>query len=270
MSGDGESACPDAFVALAETLADAARPVAMRYFRRRLDIEAKDDLSPVTIADREAEAAMRALIEEAYPAHGILGEEHGSVRTDAEYVWVLDPIDGTQSFVTGKPLFGTLIALARNGRPILGVMDMPALAERWVGAAGRTTTFDGAPASVRACSELADAWLYATSPQMFPPGDFEAFEGLRQQCRRAIYGAECYAYGLLAGGHVDLVVESTMQPYDYAALVPIVEGAGGVISDWNGRPLTLASDGRVIAAGDAGLHALAGRALVGDDAFTSG
>ena len=270
MNDGGDDPCPDAFVALAETLADAARPIAMRYFRSRLAVEAKDDLSPVTIADREAEAAMRALIEDAYPAHGILGEEHGSARIDAEYVWVLDPIDGTQSFVTGKPLFGTLIALARGGRPILGVMDVPALGERWVGAAGRATTFDDAAVSVRVCPDLADAWLYATSPHMFPAGDFQAFEGLRKQCRRTVYGAECYAYGLLAGGHVDLVVESTMQPYDYAALVPIVEGAGGVISDWNGRPLTLASDGRVLAAGDPGLHALAGRALIGDAAFTSG
>ena len=269
-SAGGEGLCPDEFVAFAEALADAVRPIALRHFRSGLAIDSKDDASPVTIADRDAETAMRALIEDAYPEHGILGEEHGRVRTDAELVWVLDPIDGTQSFVTGKPLFGTLIALARAGRPILGVMDMPALGERFVGVAGRKTTFDGETAAARPCAGLADAWLYATSPQMFPPGDFEAFEGLRQQCRRTIYGAECYAYGLLAAGHVDLVVESTMQPYDYAALVPIVEGAGGTITDWTGSPLTLKSDGRVLAAGDAGLHTLAGRALVGDGAFTTG
>jgi inositol-phosphate phosphatase/L-galactose 1-phosphate phosphatase/histidinol-phosphatase len=270
---DGEAgdlaSSPDEFIALAKALADAARPIALKHFRSPLAIDSKADDSPVTIADRDTEAAMRTLIEATFPDHGILGEEHGSERTDAEYVWVLDPIDGTQSFATGKPLFGTLIALARHGRPILGVIDMPALGERFIGIAGQHTVFDGAAISTRRCANLADAWLYATSPQMFPTGDFEAFEGLRKSCRRAIYGGECYAYGLLAAGHVDLVVESTMQPYDYAALVPIVEGAGGVISDWNGRPLTLASDGRVLAAGDAALHTLAGRALVGDAQFTA-
>ena len=252
-----------AFADVAGRLADAAARIAMKYFRRDLAVDDKTDRSPVTGADREAEAAMRDILGAAFPEHGIYGEEHGKVRIDAEYVWVLDPIDGTQSFVTGKPLFGTLIALTRRGVPVLGVMDAPALNERWVGIEGRPTTFNGAPARVRGCAELSQAWLYATSPQMFPGGDFDAFERLRARVRRAVYGAECYAYGLLASGHVDLVAEATMQPYDFLALAPIVTGAGGVITDWSGEPLTLGSGDRVLAAGDARIHGAALEVLAG-------
>ena len=252
-----------AFADVAGRLADTAAAIAMKYFRRDLAVDDKTDLSPVTGADREAEAAMRDILGAAFPEHGIYGEEMGKVRIDAEYVWVLDPIDGTQSFVTGKPLFGTLIALTRLGVPVLGAMDAPALNERWVGIEGRPTTFNGAPARVRGCAELGQAWLYATSPQMFPGGDFDAFERLRARVRRAVYGAECYAYGLLASGHVDLVAEATMQPYDFLALAPIVAGAGGVITDWRGDPLTLGSGGRVLAAGDARIHGAALEVLAG-------
>ncbi len=252
-----------AFADLAGRLADAAAAIVMKYFRQDLAVDQKTDQSPVTGADREAEAAMRAIIRDTFPDHGIYGEEHGKDRIDAEYVWVLDPIDGTQSFVTGKPLFGTLVALTRRGVPVLGVMDAPALKERWVGIAGRPTTFNGAPVRVRGCAELGHAWLYATSPQMFPGGDFDAFERLRARVRRAVYGAECYAYGLLASGHVDLVAEATMQPYDFLALAPIVTGAGGVIPDWRGETLNLGSGGRVLAAGDARIHAAALEVLAG-------
>jgi len=269
MSGAPSSAPPeadaDALLGLALRLADAAAPVAMSYFRQPLGIDAKADASPVTAADREAEAAMRRLIGEAHPEHGIYGEEQGQEHLEAEYVWVLDPIDGTQSFVTGKPLFGILIALLRHGVPVIGVMDAPALKERWIGCAGRPTTFNGRPARVRPCARLAEAWLYATSPHMFPGADFTAFERLRRGTRRAIYGAECLAYGLLANGTVDLVVESTMKPYDYMALVPIVTGAGGLITDWRGDALGLESDGRVLAAGDERLHRAA-MAVLGDGA----
>ncbi len=254
----------DTWTALAERLADAARPIALTYFRGDLDIEAKADMTPVTVADREAEAAMRALIEDAFPDHGIFGEEFGTVRPDAEHLWVLDPIDGTKSFVTGKPLFGTLIALLHRGRPVVGVIDAPALGERWVGAAGRATTFNGRPVRARPCTDLARAWLYATSPHMFEPDDVAAFERLRRRAHQAVYGADCYAYGLLAAGFVDLVAEAGMQPYDYCALVPVVEGAGGVITDWRGGPLTIGSDGRVLAAGDAAVHAAALQALAAD------
>ncbi len=175
-----------AFVRHAEAMADAVRPVVLRYFADPVLFETKADASPVTAADREAEATMRRLIEAAWPTHGILGEEFGADRIDAALVWVLDPIDGTKSFVTGKPLFGTLIALLRDGRPIVGVIDMPALDERWVGAEGRVTTFNGRPVRVRACRELECAWLYSTSPRMFTGTDADAFERLTGAllCRR--------------------------------------------------------------------------------------
>lgn len=251
------------FAGLAQDLADAARPVVLRHFRSGVDFEIKADTTPVTMADREAEAAMRRMIEAACPDHGILGEEHGAKATDAAFVWVLDPIDGTKSFVTGKPLFGTLIALLHQGRPVVGVIDMPALDERWVGVAGRPTLYNGKPARVRGCDRLAAAWLYATSPQMFEGADALAFDRLRANCYAAVYGADCYAYGLLSCGWVDLVCEASTQPYDYCALVPVIEGAGGTITDWQGKPLGLSSDGRILAAGDLALHAAAQRALAG-------
>lgn len=244
----------DAFVHRAEAMADAVRPVVLKYFADPVAFQRKADASPVTAADREAEAVMRRTIEAEWPDHGILGEEYGADRTDAAFVWVLDPIDGTKSFVTGKPLFGTLIALTRDGVPILGIIDMPALGQRWVGAEDRPTTFNGEPVGVRACPALADAWLYATSPQMFEGDAFDAFERLRRRCYAAVYGADLYAYGLVARGRVDLVCEASLKPYDYCAVVPVVQGAGGVITDWQGGRLELTSGGRVLAAGDRRAH----------------
>ena len=246
---------PEAFVDLAGKLADAAGPILRRHFRSGAAIEFKENDSPVSNADRDAEAAMRAIIAAECPDHGILGEELGGERTDAEYVWVLDPLDGTACFVTGKPTFGILVSLAHGGRPVIGILDQPFLNERWVGVAGRPTLYNGKPARTRSCAAIDAAWLYTTSPHIFPGDDFAAFERVRTRARRTVYGAECYAYGLLALGLVDLIVESTMQPHDFCALVPLVEGAGGVISDWQGQPLGLHSDGRVLAAGDSRLQA---------------
>ncbi len=247
----------DAFLNLASHLADVGGVIARKHFRSDVDIVDKADLSPVTVADLEIEAAMRPLIEEAFPEHGIFGEEHGKTRIDAEYVWVLDPIDGTQGFVTGKPLFGSLIALALNGKPVVGVIDAPATGERWIGAVKQPTTFDGQEVRSRKCRTLADAWLYATSPHMFEGESLAAFERLRGQVKKTNYGADCYAYGLLANGSVDLVCEASLQPYDFMALVPVIEGAGGVITDWEGRALGISSGDRVLAAGDATVHAAA-------------
>ncbi len=245
---------PARFLPLAERLADAAGVIARRHFRTRLAIDTKADKTPVTIADREAETAMRALLAEAVPEHGILGEEHCAERLDADYVWVLDPIDGTQGFATGKPLFGILVALTHKGRPVLGVIDHPALGERWTGAEGVPTLYNGKPAERRTCDALAQAWMYATSPHMFDAETFPRFESLRKNCLRALYGADCYAYGLLASGHVDLVVEAALKPYDFCALVPVIAGAGGIVTDWDGQELSIASSGRVVAAGDARRH----------------
>ena len=253
-----EPSCPDAFVQLAQTLADRARAITGRYFRGAFEVEQKPDLSPVTVADRETETALRAMIAEAFPEHGILGEEQGADRADADHLWVLDPIDGTKRFTTGHAQFGTLIALLHRGRPILGVIDMPQMDERWLGAAGRPTSHRDRrgtrTARTRDCQELGAATLYTTAPQMFEGADFEAFERLRETVRTPLYGGECYSYGLLASGFNDLVVEADMDPYDYLSHVTVVEGAGGLITDWQGRPLGLDSDGRVLAAGNAALH----------------
>ncbi len=242
---------------LAERLADAARPVIRRYFRTPLAIDDKSDDSPVTIADREAETVMRALIREAFPDHGIIGEEHGRERADADFVWVLDPIDGTKAFITGKPSFGTLVALAWRGRPVLGLIDQAITDERWLGACGRPTTLNGQQVRVRPCGELADAYAYTTGPDYFDGATRPAWERIAGRVKSARYGADCYAYALLATGCVDLVVEAGLKPYDYAALVPVIENAGGVVTDWTGAALDIWSDGRVCAAGDARLHAQA-------------
>jgi inositol-phosphate phosphatase/L-galactose 1-phosphate phosphatase/histidinol-phosphatase len=247
--------CPSEFIALAERLADAARPVIRKYFRTPVSVDDKADASPVTIADREAEQVMRTLINSAFPGHGILGEEHGRENCDAEFVWVLDPIDGTKAFITGKPSFGTLIALARHGRPILGIIDQAITDERWLGAAGRPSTLNGRPVAVRACPDLAHAYAYTTGPEYFDDATLPAWERVRARVKQPRYGCDCYAYALVATGFVDLVVEAGLKPYDYAALAPVIEGAGGICTDWAGQPLTLDSDGRICAAGDRRVHA---------------
>ena len=258
MSAEGAASYLD----LAIRLADTAAPIALNYFRTPMDIEAKPDASPVTIADKEIETALRAVLQETVPDHGILGEEFGADRLDAEYVWVIDPIDGTRSFSIGKPLFGTLIGLLHHGVPVLGIIDNPAIGERWVGIKGKPTTFNGDPATVRPCPDIAQAWMTSTTPHMFTDsGDIEAFENLKTKVRHTIYGCDCNAYGFLASGFLDLVCEANLKPYDYIALVPVVEGAGGVITDWHGKALGLDSDGRVIAAGDQKSHAAALAAL---------
>jgi inositol-phosphate phosphatase / L-galactose 1-phosphate phosphatase / histidinol-phosphatase len=247
----------DTFLALALHLADAAGEVIRPYFRKPLAVSDKPDLTPVTVADRAAEETMRALIEAHFPKHGILGEEFGRVREDAEFVWTLDPIDGTKSFISGIPLFGTLIALTRAGHPILGIIDQPVSRERWVGAAGRPTTLNGAAIRCRACPTLAAATLFATTPDMFKGEDAACFARVSAAVKLTRFGADCYAYGLVATGFVDLVLEASLKPYDFCAMVPIVEGAGGVATDWRGESLDLASDGRILVAGDRRLHGAA-------------
>lgn len=253
--------CPPEFVALAHRLADAARPVVRHYFRTPVSVDTKKDSSPVTIADREVETAMRAIIKETFPGHGILGEEHGTENGGAEYVWVLDPIDGTMAFITGKPSFGTLIALARDGVPILGVVDQAILDERWIGGDGHPTTLNGQPACVRPCDDLSKAYAYTTGPEFFDAATLPAWTRIAARVRQPRYGCDCYAYALLTSGFVDLVVEAGLKPYDYSALAPVIANAGGTVTDWAGQPLTITSDGRVCAAGDARLHAQALRVL---------
>lgn len=259
----------DTFTAVAHKVADTAALITSKYFRTHFDVDIKSDSSPVTIADRRAERAMRETIESSMPSHCIFGEEEGfqygkkSDDDGRDYMWVIDPIDGTKSFITGKPVFGTLIALLYRGVPILGILDQPIQKERWVGIRGRRTTLNGQEISTRKCNDLSCAYLYATTPHMFDGKTEIAFNALRDEVRIPLYGCDCYAYGLLAAGHCDLVAEADLKPYDYMALVPIIQGAGGTISDWKGNPLTWnsaeASDGdapvgEVLAAGDATCH----------------
>jgi len=264
-----DAPCPDAFTALAQRMADASGEILRRYFRTAVAAEDKPDQSPVTIADRETEETLRAMIEAEFPEHGIIGEEFGETRTDAEYVWTLDPLDGTAAFITGKPLFGTLIGLLHQGTPVFGIIDHPITGERWSGGSGMGATCNGEKVQTRACGDLSQAMLYATTPHMFSGDAARAFERLCQAVKRPQYGADCYAYGLLASGFVDLVAETTMKVCDYCALVPVVEAAGGVISDWSGKPLGLTSDGSVLAAGDSQLHKQA-LAVLGEGGEGSG
>ncbi len=243
--------CPQEFIEFAGSLADAAGPILQQHFRKAVPVDTKSDKTPVSIADRDAEQAMRQLMANRYPDHGILGEEHGIDRIDAEYLWVLDPIDGTKAYLAGKPLFGTLIALLQNGVPILGIIDQPILGERWLGATGRRTTFNGTDAVTRRCTNLENASLNATSPDMFAGSDNTRFETLASKTSMTMFGGDCYAYGLLASGHIDLIIEADLKPYDFFALIPVVSGAGGSMTDWTGNILDMQSDGRIIATGDA-------------------
>lgn len=239
---------------IANRLADAAGAAIKPLFRGDWQAEQKEDHSAVTEADRAAEAAMRALLDAERPDEGIIGEEYGTARESASRQWVLDPIDGTQSFVAGRPIFGTLIALLQDGWPVLGIIDQPILGERWVGSIGQPTTFNGAPVRTRRCRALEGASVATTSPHAFAEEDVDAY--LRVVAKAypqrpwPIYGGDCYNYGLLASGHIDIVIESGLKLHDFAALVPIVEGAGGTMSDWQGNPLDAQSDGRVIALGE--------------------
>ncbi|TPG49230.1 inositol monophosphatase family protein [Roseomonas nepalensis] len=246
----------EAMVAAAEAAADLAGAVIRPLFRSPLLVEAKGDASPVTEADRAAERAIRDHLARHHPEHGVIGEEYGAERPEAEWVWVLDPIDGTRAFITGRPMFGTLIGLFHRGRPVLGLIDQPATGERWLGVEGRRTAFRGplgGQVGCRPCPGVGAAELSCTSPDIFPAGQDAGFQALRRAARRTTWGGDCYAYGLVALGLVDIVVEDTMKPWDWGALVPVVEGAGGRVTDHAGRALTLDSAGDVLAVGDPAL-----------------
>lgn len=244
----------------AEGLARRGGARAMDWFRQPLRIETKADASPVTEADRATEAVMRAEIARRFPAHAVWGEEFGAEGAGGAPLWILDPIDGTRSFVTGWPLWGVLVALVENGQPRIGAVEMPALNERFLGVRGLGARFTDARGRTQVCqvrttARLAEARLYTTSPRYFDPADRPKIEALIDAAGIARFGGDCYSYALLAAGQVDLVVESQLAPYDYMALVPLIEEAGGVITDWSGKALGLASDGRVVAAATPALHA---------------
>ena len=239
-------------IALAHRLADAAREAIRPHFRQPVAAERKGDATPVTIADREAEQAMRRLLAAEAPRDGIHGEEFGSSEGPSGRQWVLDPIDGTTAFLAGRATFGTLIALLDGGFPVLGMIDQPILGERWLGVVGQPTTLNGRPVSTRPCRTLSDATLATTGPQYFTQEEGDQFMALAQKTdhKRMIMGGDCYNYALLATGFVDVVCESGLKLHDFVALAPVVEGAGGTLCDWNGEPLHAGSAGHVLAIGD--------------------
>ena len=241
-------------LSLATRLADAAGAAIRPLFRGDWQVQTKPDHSVVTEADRTAEAAMRAIIEAERPDDGIIGEEYGTHNEGAGRQWVLDPIDGTQSFVAGRAIFGTLIALMQDGWPVLGLIDQPVQRERWAGRIGEPTTLNGKPVRTRPCPTFEGMSVATTSPHCFDADQADAYlrvvSAAYPERPWPIYGGDCYNYGLLSSGHIDLVLETGLKLYDYAALVPVVEGAGGMMSDWQGSPLDAQSDGTVIALGD--------------------
>jgi histidinol-phosphatase len=249
------------FALFVDELAQVSGNAIMPFFRTSLSVEDKGGnagFDPVTAADRAAEAAMRAMIRGSFPNHGIVGEEFASEAIDAEYVWVLDPIDGTKSFICGMPAWGTLIALTRFGKPVYGLMHQPFVGERFSGD-GLSARYRG-PAGerillTRPCSKLADAVLFTTSPRLMNEADRATFGKVEQSVRLSRYGGDCYAYCLVAAGHIDLVIETEIKPHDIAALIPIITGAGGTITTWEGG--SAEKGGRIIAAGDRRVHAAA-------------
>jgi histidinol phosphatase-like enzyme (inositol monophosphatase family) len=253
-------------VTAAEAAADAAGAAIRPFFRAGadspLDADLKGDQSPVTIADRNAERAMRSVLSERFPGHGIEGEEFGLERPDARMRWVLDPIDGTRAFITGRPTFGTLVALLDGETPLLGIIDQPVTGERWVGVAGRRTRFRGplgGTVGCRPCATLGRAELSCTSPEMLDRAETPRWRRLAAAVRRVSWGGDCYAYGLLALGQIDIVAEGDMKVWDWAALRPVVEGAGGRVTDWEGQGLRTGGVTQVLAVGDTALlpHAVA-------------
>ncbi len=255
------------FSAFVDELATVSGETILPFFRTALSIADKGrpgSFDPVTAADHAAETAMRALIRRTFPDHGIVGEEYGQERADAEYVWVLDPIDGTKSFISGMPAWGTLIGLMRAGEPVFGMMNQPFTRERFSGGGG-AARYRG-PAGqrdlrVRHCAKLSEAILFTTSPRLMNRADRETFGRVEDAVRLSRYGGDCYAYCMLAAGHVDLVIETELKPYDVLPLVPIIAGAGGVITTWEGDAPN--AGGRIIAAGDKRMHAAAMAMLKG-------
>jgi myo-inositol-1(or 4)-monophosphatase len=246
------------FAAFVESLATHSGEAILPFFRTSLatlDKSTNGAFDPVTEADRAAEVAMRRLINANFPSHGIIGEEFGAEKPDAEYVWVLDPIDGTRAFICGLPMWGTLIGLTRQGRPVYGMMNQPFSRERFSGDS-QASRYQG-PAGertlrVRGCANLSQAILATTHPAAMSPAERQCYDRVEAKAKMSRYGGDCYAYAMLAAGHIDLVVEAGLKPYDIVAIIPIIEGAGGIVTSWSGGDAS--RGGTILAAGDKRIH----------------
>ncbi|MEQ9487822.1 MAG: inositol monophosphatase family protein [Alphaproteobacteria bacterium] len=238
----------------AETMAEAAGKLIREAAQRPFATEIKGDGSPVTDVDKATEDSIREIITNKYPQHGILGEERAPVAPDAEFVWIIDPIDGTLPFLAGIPVFGTLIALMQGDTPLVGVIDMPMTRERWVGKHGMHTLRNGKPVSARACAGLSSALMSTSNPDYYDQRTVGALTAMKEATRLAVYGGSCMSYAQIATGRVDVGMDVQFDIHDYLPLVPVIQGAGGLISDWEGRPLTRKSGDKFIAAGDRRVH----------------
>ncbi|NCF83443.1 MAG: inositol monophosphatase [Proteobacteria bacterium] len=244
----------DELVTFAEFLADQARSILREAGAAPTEIQYKADASPVTDLDRRIEAHMVSFIDDRYPDHGILGEEHGSRDLDAELVWVLDPIDGTAPFIAGIPVYGTLIGLARRGRPYIGVIDHPATDDRWVGMAGKFARHNGEAVRTRHCESMADAFMTNSNPDYLDAKEMSAFTALKSRVRYVQYGGSCYAYAMLASGRTDIGLDAKFDPFDVFAPAAVIEGAGGIVTDWSGNAIDLQWHGQILAAGCLEMH----------------
>ena len=233
------------------------------YMRKPFKIEVKGDGSPATSVDQAVEDQMRRVISGEHPDHGILGEERRAFAPDREFVWVIDPIDGTLPFLAGIPVFGTLLALLHKGMPVLGIIDMPMTAERWIGGKGRPTTRNGRPVHTRGCADLSMALMSTSNPDYYDHSNAPALTRLKQATRFTVYGGSCMFYAQIASGRVDICIDVGFEVWDYMALIPVVEGAGGVFSDWQGRAAGLGTGSHYIAAGDPRIHEQALKVLAG-------
>ncbi len=258
MSSDSDLLNTRAFVLSLHRYADLSAKIILPYFRRAIEVSNKSgrNFDPVTPADRAAEEEIRRAIIKDWPSHAIVGEEFGYKEGTANYKWILDPIDGTSSFITGLPVWGTLIGLLDGDEPVVGMMNQPFTEDRFW-SDGRNAKYRGRTGelqlSTRDCALVNQAILSTTSPELFEPGvETETFNKLRTEVRITRYGMDCYAYCLLAAGHIDLVLEAGLKTHDIAPLIPIIEAAGGRVTSWQGRPVS--AGGRVLASGDANLH----------------
>ena len=253
-------------VEFAHVLADAAGEIVRAAARTRRIVHRKVDASPVTEIDRAVEMRLREMIAARHPDHGIIGEEFDDDRREGEHIWVLDPIDGTKAFMAGLPVYGTLIGLARGGRPVLGIIDQPVTRERWTGIDGEGTWHNGERVCTNACNRLSDALVCTTSSEYYEGEDARAYQRIVSRSRWMVYGGNCHGFAQVACGLVDVALETKVGVYDYCALVPVIENAGGVMTGWRGEPLTLefAPGGRILASGNRALHEAAMACLAGE------